>query len=255
MSNLKSNIKIIIIYLIGFLFFGLISFHLINSALKPRYPQIAGIILGGFFGLFALLSFAGLIFSLKPNIFPSSAENIKVNWSFLKYFPLTLALICFVLAFRFYFKKSDQFNNEYKQIVVTQTNTPKIQSVKSSKYISIETKEINDFSFQIGGVAYKSMYVDYYLQNVKIGDTLRLWILKDSYDKKISKTKPLTFTDKSVNYQIIYVFGLKHKDFQVLSINDYEYSKENDSKFGVIFFIVIGLIFLYLQKRALNEKK
>lgn len=256
MNNFKENKGLFFILLFGLGLFGFLTFLMLRDAFNADYVQIAGLILGGLFGFFAILNVVGLFyFFTKENIWSVSWNVKKENWKFFKYFPTVIAIVFFIIALRFYQNKEKQFDTEYVEISITQVNISKIESVKSSKYISIDSKEYPKFRFQVQGVAFDNMDSDYYLNNIKPGDTLVALITKDSYDKKIAQTEPLTFIDKTVNYHFISVYGLKHKAFKLLSTNDYEYAKESDSKFGVIFFIGIGLYFLYLQYRMTKEKK
>lgn len=256
MNNFKENKGLFFILLFGLGFFGFLTFLMLKDAFNADYIQIAGIILGSLFGFFAALNAVGLFyFFTKDNIWTVSLNVKKENWKFFKYFPTAIAIVFFIIAVRFYQNKEKQYDTEYIEITITQMNISKIESVKSSKYISIEAREYPKYRFQIQGVAFDNLYSDYYLNNIKPGDTLVALITKDSYIKKIAQTESLTFMDKTINFHFISVYGLKHKDLELLSTNDYEYAKESDSKLGVIFFIGVGLFFLYLQYRMNKEKK
>lgn len=255
MNDFNEKKSLFFILLFGLGFFGFLTYLMLKMAFNADYVQIAGLILGGLFGFFAILSIVGLFyFFTKENIWSVSWNVKKKNWKFLKYFPTVIAIVFFIVAVRFYQNKEKHFDAEYVEISITQMNISKIESVKSSKYISIDTKEYPKYRFHVDGIALNNMYSDYYLNNIKPGDTLVALITKESYNKKIVQTEPLTFLDKTVNYHFISVYGLKHKDFELLSTNDYEYAKESDSKFGVIFFIGVGLFFLYLQYRITKKK-
>jgi len=99
----------------------------------------------------------------------------------------------------------------------------------------------------------KYMDSDNYVNNVKRGDTLTVMISKESYDKKIAKTKSLSFTDKTVNYHLINICGLKHKNVELLSTEDCKNAKKRNSVFNALFFIAIGIVFLYYQWKFLTE--
>ena len=93
----------------------------------------------------------------------------------------------------------------------------------------------------------KYMDSDSYVNNVKRGDTLTVMISKESYDKKIAKTKSLSFTDETVNYHLINICGLKHKNIELLSTEDCKNAKKRNSVFNTLFFSAIGIGFLYFQ--------
>lgn len=257
MSNLKNNKGSFALLLFGLIFTGLITFHLFKTAFSKDYPQIAPIIIGSFFGIFSLIIIFCLTWFFKKDENWDMKLNFKTNkknWSFLKYAPAFFALISFWLAIRFYNNIENQKPIEYQKILVVQTNESHIGSVKSSKYINIETKEYPKFKFSIGSLALRRMDSNYYLNVIKPGDTLTLVIWKESYDKKIIKTAPLTLTDKTVNYDIIGVYGVEHKGIEILSTTDSEIEDNENSTLGVFIFIGLGLFLLYLQFKKRNEK-
>lgn len=258
-DNFRKNRALFFILLFGLGFFGFLCILLLRNAFMADYVQIVGLILGGFFGFFAIFNLIGLFYFFTTNdIWEVSWSVEKDKWKlfrkFSRYIPFLVAIVFFVIAGRLYHGNETPSNAEYVEIYLTQTNPSKVERVKSSKYISIAAQEFPKYKFQVQGVAFENMYSDYYVRNVKPGDTLVAMISQDSYNKKIAQTEPLTFIDKTVNYHFISVYGLKHGNIDLLSTSDYEFAKESDSKLGVIIFIGVGLFLLYTQYRLLKEK-
>lgn len=255
MNNIKENKGLFILTLIGVIFFGIFTFFSLKMAFNADYVQIAGLIMGAFFGLITLLFLVLVVCFFTKNDIMSLTLNINMKkWKFIKYFPAFIAIVCFFISVNFYQNREKQ--DDYAEITLIQTNDSKIQTGgKGSQSIHIETKEYLEYSFKISGIAFKNMYSDYYVNNVKRGDTLVATISKKSYEKKIIKTKSLSFTDKTINYHFIGVYGLKHRNFELLSTKDYESAKKNDSVLGILFFIILGSCFLYLQHKLNKEKK
>ena len=76
-QNLKSKFPIGngIILIIGFLGFSAAGYYLTSNALSDEYPQIAGLILGVFFGAFGLIS---LIAILTLNIYRIIDDKLQI---------------------------------------------------------------------------------------------------------------------------------------------------------------------------------
>ena len=222
MNNFKENFKekkgLFFGLLFGLCFWGFFIFQCLEDAFKADYIQIAGLIMGIIFGIFLLMTLLGLLsFFFKWNVEivhqkedkEKRIVNIRI-WKFLKkYYPTIIASLWFAWAIISYHNNKQDI--EYIEIALIQANESKIKSgTKGSKYIRIDTKEYPQFKFDIGGIAYQSMYTNHYVNRVKQGDTLLVMINKESYDRKIVKTQPLRLSDKIVNYHFIGIFGLKH---------------------------------------------
>lgn len=119
--------------------------------------------------------------------------------------------------------------NELKTIQGQITNEIKIKKgSKSSRLIEIKLAKYPKYTFTIGGVSYAATYKNRYLENVKTGDTLEIDIKIDDYEKKISKEKELSFTDKYINYQFITVYGLRDNSNKYLTLRNYNKEYKSD---------------------------
>ena len=98
-----------------------------------------------------------------------------------------------------------------------------------------------DFNFDIEGTSYYAINLNRYLTKVKTGDTLFLDIKTDVYQKKLSKEKELSFSDKTVNYRKIYVYELKDKNRSYMALKD---NNNDRNEWGHYFWGIIGLFFI-----------
>ncbi len=297
-----------------------VGYYLTSAALEDPYPQIAGIILGVFFGLFGFLCLIAIysldsifIFSdhLKiKSILGNTKKVIFLNdittWTeieketeYTKWTDLTIyteqtkfkisssiynnypqlknALVrgktrdlqrqnnwfrrnnlyhavgftilgglFMYAAYHFYLTKDNEIKySELQTITDVIINKAEIEKgSKSSRSIRVELKSYPSFSFGIAGNGYSASHASDYVANVQIGDTLNLDIMKDEYQMKITKEKPLGFWDKTVNYSLISVYGLRDKNNIYLNLTDYNNEHKSDTPIGIWLFGLAGLCVL-----------
>jgi hypothetical protein len=311
-------------YFLTFLLGGLgmlwICYYITSGALRDPYPDIVGVILGGFFGLFGFLCLISIysfdsifIFSdhfKVKSIFGNTKKVIFLNdittWTeieketkYVKWTDLTIyteqtkykltssiynnypqlknALVrgkkrdlhkqnswfsrnnfyyaigftifgglSLFVAYHFYLTKDNEINySELQTITDVITNKAEIKKgSKGSRSIRIKLKSYPSFSFDIAGNGYSATYASDYVTNVKIGDTLSLDIIKDEYQMKLTKEKPLGFWDKTINYSFILVYGLRDKNNSYLNLSDYNNEHKSDSPIGIWLFGLVGLFVL-----------
>ncbi len=162
-------------------------------------------------------------------------------------------IVCFNICYEYFNNQSNPINDSHLIIIKDEiTNKPKInKGSKGRRSIDIQLKSIPEFVFDISGETYHATYAKDYVKSVKIGDTIELKILKDIYEKKITKTKPLSFLEKSNRYSTIKVYELSFKEKKFLSIEDYNKAiNKNEPLYWFIlilgffsFFVAIAGIF------------
>jgi len=236
--------------LLGIVIFGYLTIVSLRIAFNAEYVQIFGLILGFIFGLISIYFLVSLFnfFRKKDTMGVSWVIGIIQKKCILtRYFPTFFAILSFITSISVYKNKNKQ--NDFVEITITQTNDSEIhvRRKKGHNSISIFSKEYPNYIFQIKGIYFNYMDSESYVKNVKRGDTLTLMITQESYDKKIAKTKTLSFTDKTVNYNFIDFCGLKHRNFELLSTKDYKYAMKSYSVETVLLFSAIGILFLYFQ--------
>jgi hypothetical protein len=68
--------------------------------------------------------------------------------------------------------------------------------------------------------------------------------MKDEYQMKLTKEKPLGFWDKTINYSFISVYELRDKDHTYLTIRDLNKEHKSDTPIGIWMFGLAGLFVL-----------
>ena len=243
-------------FLLGIVIFGYLTVVSLRVAFNADYVQISGLFLGFIFCLITLLFLVLLFFYFWEKDIISASCVIRLRkkiWKLVKYPLVYIAVFCFIISISI-FREKDEYN-DFVGITMTQIGDSEIliRRMKNESKIIINSKEYPDFCFQIDDVYMKYMDSDNYVNNVKSGDTLTVMISKESYDKKIAKTKSLSFADKKVNYHLINICGLKHKNFELLSTEDCKNAKKSNSVFNTLFFSAFGIGFLYFQWKFYNE--
>lgn len=162
---------------------------------------------------------------------------------------VVLLLVGGIVVFSAYFLYSDEINDtssfELHTITDIIINKAEISAgAKGSRSVQIKLKKYPTFKFDIAGVGYEAMFSSEYVSNVKIGDTLKIEILKDDYQMKLAKEKPLGFWDKTIDYFHINVYGLRDKKSNYLSLSDYIDAKNNDMP-G--FWILVGFLGMFIS--------
>lgn len=335
--TLRSEIKIksVLISLFGGFGALILSYFLVRKSLDTDYPQILGLLFGGFFGLIGLISvmyfFTFNVFELDKeklivrSIFKTPKKTIYLrdiisytdsdqenessnnaqftiytikeqyvisnysNTNYLRFKRIltkdkfriesqkklnpykvnrlfSLALILIGLAFLFglwhLHKKGGQeiLPSEIVSLKVTISNKVEIRRSRNSRSIRIETKEYPNFGFDLSGNSFKATNTDRLITNVRKGDVIEMKILKDVYEKKLAKTKPLSFWNKSINYYSISVFGLKDNNQTYLTLRALNNERKGDtSSLPFYFFLLIsigitisGVYTLFANKKPMN---
>lgn len=201
---------------------------------------------------------------LKKHVIRNADFEKKEEFRFIKNFSigfLLLGLIFILTSVNFFLKINEPFNSaNYTKIKQVVTSKIKIKKgSKGAKSIHLTFKDYPEFSFDINGDAYRTMYTDDFIQTVKTRDTLYISVLNEDFEKKLAKTKPLSFFDKAINYYNIDLFGIADKREVFLTTTDC--AKERKSRrnsnawtFGVIGFLFFGLaLFAFFKKNGIVE--
>jgi hypothetical protein len=311
------NISILVIGGIGTL---LLSYYLTNNALSNEYPQIAGIILGLFFGLFGVICFYS-IYNLDvlflssekleiKSIFGNQKKTIYLNdilsyneiekeskyykWKDLtiftsnskfkvssssfdnynlfknkltsgkrrnleselewtrksnKKYGIGFLIIGILFSFGlFNLNKNGSQELNIEDITTIQgeiINDVKIKKGnKGKRSIEIKIAEHPDFKFKLSGNSYYATNSESYISKVKKGDLISIDIKTDAYLKKLTKEKQPDFWDKTVNYRLISIYGLKDKNYTYLTLDKYNNKRNEDSSWGLWFLTLICLSFI-----------
>lgn len=320
--NIESNIKYstLIILILGGIGFSFLSYYLTSKSLEADYPQIAGLILGLFFGVFGLLSIISIwqlnkyefdgerlivksIFNTpKTTIYTNSIrsyneidkENKHIKWKDLTIFTdrhkikissstisnyhklksaltkgierdehseklwlykvnkrygvgfIIIGLLFSIGMLNIYSNHNKEITSDEISIIIgTVSDTLEIDRKNSSKWINLKIKEHPEYVFEISGIRFEASLSNEIVNEIFPGDKIKLSILTDTYQKKITKTKELTFIDKSVNYHFITTNGLSKdgKDYLLLETINQEH-KIDSKGWGFWVLLLVGVSIL-----------
>jgi hypothetical protein len=327
----KTKLSTLIILILGGIGFCFLSYYLTSKSLESEYPQIAGLVLGLFFGAFGLISIFS-IWQLKKYDFDGDKlivksifntpkkviyvrdiksyneiekENKSGKWNDLTIFTdrqkekissstisnyqqlkraltkgiqrdeyseslwsykvnkrfgigfIIIGLLFSIGMLKVYSKKDlEILPEQLTTIKATITETPEIERRKSSRWINLKLEEYPKFNFKISGIRYHAANSNEIVAEIKANDQIELDILKDTYDKKISQAKDLTFIDKTVNYNQITVNGLRKEGKIFLLLENINKEQKEDSTgygFWILFTVGIGItltgIYLITRKK------
>jgi hypothetical protein len=193
----------------------------------------------------------------KHNDYVSEARSVK---QFYKYYALATFLfgcLCFWGSYHFYATKDSKLTfDQLTSITSIITTKPEIsKSAKGHRSIQFELKDYPNFEFQLSGVNYSATFVDDFVSNVNLNDTVSLDITTDEYKKKLSKEKELSYLDKSVNYRFIYIYGLRANQNTYLSLSDYNIENNSDRGLGIWFCGLLGIFFTVMAIYQLKLNK
>lgn len=138
----------------------------------------------------------------------------------------------------------------------------KIGSSKGSRWVNLKINEHQKFAFNISGISSRAARTNEIVSEITKGAKVEFEILTEDYEKKISKTKELTFMDKSVNYRMISVYGLRKNSKIYLSLDRINREHKSDSDgFGFWVLLIVGIGFimtglvLFFKKRPVKRQR
>jgi hypothetical protein len=139
----------------------------------------------------------------------------------------------------------------------TITEDAKISSGRSGSYIEFKVLLLPDFEFMISGISYQAVKERELTAEVKKNDTIEIDILKSEFEKKISKTKPLSFFDRNLNFDLIYVYGFRKNKKEYLTLENYNKFDNEDAKSRWWFLLIVSfgwMIGMYFERRHYKKK-
>jgi hypothetical protein len=154
-------------------------------------------------------------------------------------------------------KKDEKFDStqltEINEIVVAGIKIEKAS--KGRRVIKLQFDSYPEYRFKIDGIAFHAMDTEAFVSETNKGDTLTVSIKKEDYEKKLIKSRPLDFFDKSIYNPDIDIFSLSRKEKRYLSLDQYqnEFRDSHDTYYylyGIIgFFLLLGGIFTIINSR------
>ncbi|MEM6398083.1 MAG: hypothetical protein AAF741_17160 [Bacteroidota bacterium] len=114
-----------------------------------------------------------------------------------------------------------------------------------SRSIEIELEEYPNFKFKIGNNGLNATKANSLIKNIQKGDIIKIDILKDQFQKKITKEVPLGFWDKGVNYRNIGIYGLKDKQNSYFNLRQFNRNRKSDRNSWAMY-LLLGFSFFML---------
>jgi hypothetical protein len=206
-------------------------------------------------------------FDLKVTLTHGKIRNIEKeekvkrvqNYYFAFFLLMGALLFALMVYLSFTRTKTDITPNNISYIKGHVTNIKNGNARKRGGYIDLELKEFPPFNFKIVGEQYRVCAVKTFLKDVQPGDEITIGILKEDYEKKISKIKPMTFLDQYHFYTTIPPYAIENEQWYYLLLDDVVQEKKGQHKiWGEIIFSLFGLfffgaaVFLFLKNRKSN---
>lgn len=263
-----------IILLFGVIFFWTITWHLSKNLFSEGHLQIATAVLVGLFFVFGLLSFIVLLrFKYFLNKEINSHQYPKKNKLLWKY--IWTIIVVIIISKISIWGINETLNpttidkNEIIEIKGTIKETPKYTKGAKAGSGDIDFK-INEFP----EIQFDLPYPDYFHfetsieYDFAINDSIFFSISKENYSGYIAKEKEFTFSQKHINHNIVEVITVRSKNDSYLTLNGHNQLNIEDSKYAIIFVIVVVLfgllifqliwkkeIYEYLDKKGLHKTK
>jgi len=201
----------------------------------------------------------------KPILTKGKPRNTHLEdlWQYkkIKYFGIAFIIIGSLFLYGFW----NIYNNKDKVILpeelttmkITVTNKLEIHKSKSSRWVKIKTKEYPSFIFKLSANNFLASDAQQFVTNVRKGDIIEMDILTDTYEKKLTKSKQLTFWDKTVNYNLISVYGIRDINQSYLTLkalNIRHKSVSTSLAFWLLVLVVLGIISSGIYLLSKNSK-
>jgi hypothetical protein len=218
------------------------SYILLFKEIGKNDYLLPSIFLGLSFFTFGIFGHAVLIFEKQIQKFERNNLQISYVNYFIKILGTSIILPFGILSiYVFLFQKSDNIKeNDLVYFKGTLSQKPKFEKgSKSSTYLNIHLKEFPNLKFE-------PMYNEFLHYNTsienscKIGDTLKIGILKYLFKKDISKTKTINYSLKHLNQKWISVYHIE-KDGDVFYHQRIHNQLDKKDKASGKFLWVIGV--------------
>lgn len=130
----------------------------------------------------------------------------------------------------------------------------------NSSSLTIDLMKYPDFRFKISGLRYNATDSEVALREIHTWDSIMIGIPKEDFDKKISKTVTPNFFDIYFGYKGIAVYELRDRNYEFLSVANYNGKVKKHFFLAMGFFSFLGILFMVLgifnyfkAKRNLTE--
>jgi hypothetical protein len=191
----------------------------------------------------------------KPNAKPQAKSGLQISQASMGYPLMALGVVLLIIAvvtFRFCIKPVLPANLTAITYPIT-TKPTWAGGGENRSELSLKVDKYPDFYFSVPSEAQPdSAWL--FMDSVRKNDMVTIEIPTDDYEKKLSKTRPITFLDMNMNYHHIPVLGLTLKGRNYASLNAYNHTIFKGNLLVVpIFGGLLGLLallqgFIYKRK-------
>ena len=120
------------------------------------------------------------------------------------------------------------------------------RSRRKTSSITVQVNPYSEFNFKLSDKGVRAARALELVNEVRPGATIRLQILKEQYQKKLTETMPLEFWDKYRDYDEISIYGIESEDKVYLDYRLYIREIEEDKEDPILGILFIGGFFLFM---------
>lgn len=156
-----------------------------------------------------------------------------------------------MLIYTILFPQSTTINQQ--ELVTFEATLSKKINLRSIEFpYNILVEECPTLKFKIGDITFDSLTENDLVieRNTKV----EIDISKEDYEKKIAKTKDLSFSDKFIQYRFVSVYGFRSSDKDYLSVEKLRVQSPQEEKMYLVIYILIAcflMAFIYIHTRIL----
>lgn len=192
-------------------------------------------------------SFNQLMDFFKENVSWNHTAEIKRYKNIVKKFVIfyiAFCLVAFILLYHDHQKNQPIITEADLELVEGTLYKPaRIDENEDGKQsLKLQLTEHPGFTFQLKSKWFKAFESTEFINENHEGDRIGVKIVKDEYEKKISKTKRLRFIDKRINYSTIYILGLENGDQAYLNLNDINNLRQRSIPDVKLYLLLIAIV-------------
>ena len=173
---------------------------------------------------------------------------------------LLAGICCFAFSYSKYQVRNTEVHAQdvtiIRGVILNPVAVSRTGGRSSRDYIRIILSSYPEFQFTIDYSAYRATRHSDYVNDVQRADSLYLDILTEDYEKKLTKEKPLSFFDKTIDYRRIDVYGLRDAHHEYLTEDGYNRAVKGDMRFvGFAVYGLFAFVFAVVMIVKMNKQK
>jgi hypothetical protein len=170
---------------------------------------------------------------------------------------MVLGTLFYYWSFHVYHNRNKTFGSNEMELVTSKIiNEVKIhKGSKNARSIKLKLADYPGFTFDLDGVAYTVTDKYSFVKDLVQGDMVQVQMTKEQFHKKLTKEWELDFWDKSINYRIISIYGLRGKGRNYLALQDYNKAKLANRKLGFWLLLAFATFIFGAGIYMLNERR